>query len=265
MAHLGHELFLLMLNLSQSQDADHILSSFIDEMNTLQNQVTVRHLAGVATAGDTAIPIATAANHFGTIVLDIFEPFFTTKAPGRGSGLGLAQIYGIVRQHQGHVTVATQLGEGATFTIYLPSESVPSIPRSHQGLPPLLTGSGETILIVEDDGPIREALSASLETLNYRTLMAKDGQEALGIWQQHKADIALVLSDVIMPNMGGIALFHALREKESTVKIILMTGHPMEARLEDLRAQGLNGWLSKPPGLEDLAEVISQVLLAGDG
>jgi two-component system cell cycle sensor histidine kinase/response regulator CckA len=194
----------------------------------------------------------------------IFEPFFTTKEPGRGSGLGLAQVHGIVGAHEGHIDVASQVGQGATFTIYLPA--LPLHPPevltdvSLQALPALTKGEGEIILVVEDSASARRAVVESLELLGYQVLEVANGQEALTVLEEHGEEIALVLSDVVMPGMGGVALLHALRERGSTVPVVMLTGHAMQREMEDLQEQGMLEWLSKPPRLEELAEVIARAL-----
>jgi signal transduction histidine kinase/ActR/RegA family two-component response regulator len=189
----------------------------------------------------------------------IFEPFFTTKAP-QGSGLGLAQVHGIVGSHEGHIAVDTQFGKGTTFTIYLPNMPLESPEPSTLEMESLVKGQGETILVVEDNAAARKALVASLQQLNYRTIEAINGREALVILKQHSDKIALVLSDVVMPKMGGNALLQNLKQQGATVPIVMLTGHPMEKELDDLQAQGLSGWLLKPPSLEQLAEMIVQTL-----
>jgi two-component system cell cycle sensor histidine kinase/response regulator CckA len=197
------------------------------------------------------------------ILPHIFEPFFTTKAP-LGSGLGLAQVHGIVGQHGGRIDVETHMGKGTTFTIYLPAllvhSSKPSGVPGPGELPTLPTGKGETILVVEDNAVVRKALVESLELLNYRTREAMNGQEALAMLEQHSDDIDLLLSDVVMPGMGGMALLHALKERGLTVRVVMMTGHSLEKELDDLRAHGMIDWLPKPPELEQLAEVVPRAL-----
>jgi len=190
----------------------------------------------------------------------IFEPFFTTRAP-LGSGLGLAQVYGIVGQHGGRIDVDTEVGKGTTFTIYLPVHlAEQSATARSGGLSALATGQGEIILIVEDDTAVRKALLDSLEGLNYTVLEAANGQEALTLLEQYGDDIALLLSDVVMPGMGGMALLHALKEKGLRVPVVMLTGHLLEKELEDLRAQDIIDWLPKPPKLEQLAEVVARAL-----
>jgi PAS domain S-box-containing protein len=190
----------------------------------------------------------------------IFEPFFTTKAPGQGSGLGLAQVHGIVGQHRGHIDVETQINEGTSFIIYLPAL------QQHPGEPPrpdaatLPRGRGQVVLVVEDEDAVRAALVDSMKQLNYRTLAAGNGQQALRLMQEQGDQIALILSDVVMPGMGGIPLFRALRQKGWQTPVILLTGHPMQTELEALRTQGLSDWLPKPPSLERLAQAVANAL-----
>jgi two-component system cell cycle sensor histidine kinase/response regulator CckA len=190
----------------------------------------------------------------------IFEPFFTTRAP-QGSGLGLAQVHGIVGAHEGHIDVQSQVDQGTTFTIYLPMySSKPSPVPTQEELPALPRGRGETILVVEDDAVVQKALADGLELLNYRVLEVANGQEALEMLEQRRGEISLVLSDVVMPQMGGIALIHALRERGLTVPVVMLTGHAIHREMEELRAQGMIDWLPKPPRLEELARVIARAL-----
>jgi len=190
----------------------------------------------------------------------IFEPFFTTKDPGQGSGLGLAQVHGIVGQHGGHIGVETQVGAGTTFTIYLPALVEHPAAQLVLDVPGAPQGQGETVLVVEDGAAVRAALVASLEEWNYRVLEAVNGREALALMEERGEQIALVVSDVVMPEIGGIALFHALREKGWQTPVILLTGHPMGDELDELRAQGLSAWLTKPPSIEQLAWALGEAL-----
>jgi two-component system cell cycle sensor histidine kinase/response regulator CckA len=177
-----------------------------------------------------------------------------------------------VKQHEGHVDVTSTPGEGATFSLYLPT----LVAQKPQSRPPRTDdlvqgqGQGQTILVVEDSDVTREAVVRSLELLNYQVLEAANGREALALLEQ-QADqaggdgdqIELVLSDMVMPEMGGRALFYELRQRDPTIKVVLLTGHPLKEDLVELQTQGLSGWLLKPPSLEQLAEVIAQALAEG--
>jgi two-component system, cell cycle sensor histidine kinase and response regulator CckA len=225
-------------------------------------------LSGMA-AGDWArITVSDSGTGISATTLPhIFEPFFTTKGPGQGSGLGLAQVYGIVKQHKGYIDVQSAAGRGTTFTIYLPVLAATRLAETAVALPTVLQGQGETILIVEDNELLREALASILVLLNYEVLTAADGREALAILEQDGAGelpgpaIALVLSDLVMPNMGGEALLQAMRQRGLTTPFLILGGHPMEAeRRQSLQTQGCAGWLLKPIGTEELATAVARAL-----
>jgi PAS domain S-box-containing protein len=188
----------------------------------------------------------------------IFEPFFTTKETGTGAGLGLAQVHGIVGQHGGHIGVDTEVGKGTTFTIHLPALPVRAPQPSEPAPADLATGHGERILVVEDQPSLRGALAETVASLSYEVLVATSGADALALLERDEVDV--VLSDVVMPEMGGIALFHTLREKGLDVPVVLLTGHPMEEELEALIERGLNGYLLKPPRAEELANLLAELL-----
>jgi two-component system cell cycle sensor histidine kinase/response regulator CckA len=189
----------------------------------------------------------------------IFEPFFTTKEHGKGTGLGLAQVYGIVQQHDAFIDVATAVAQGTTFHLYFPAlDEPPEAKRLLDESVPL--GAGQLVLVVEDDETIRQALVESLAMLNYQVLQAENGREAMAQVEQQQDQIAVVISDIIMPEMGGIALFHTLREREFSIPFILITGYVVEKDMENLRALGLRGWLAKPLDLDKLAQLLQQTL-----
>ncbi|HSF83497.1 MAG TPA: ATP-binding protein [Anaerolineales bacterium] len=197
------------------------------------------------------------------ILPHIFEPFFTTKSPSLGTGLGLAQVYGIVKQHEGHIDVSANRAEGTKFVLYFPALTVAQPEVDDMPGTDLIIGQGETILVVEDETPTRDALVDGLELLNYKALAAANGREALAYLEQFGDQIALVLSDVVMPEIGGIALFNAMREKEYFQPVVFLTGHPLVDELEKMRTQGLKAWLLKPPRLEQLARMLALVLGRG--
>jgi signal transduction histidine kinase len=188
----------------------------------------------------------------------IFEPFFTTRAP-LGSGLGLAQVYGIVKQHEGYIDVSTKVGEGTTFTIYLPALPAPlSVPVSLETTVPI-KGDGETILVVEDNSLVRQALMDSLKILNYCVLGAADGREVLALLEQHGDEIALVLYDPAM-SAGRMELSHRFREIAPSVRVVILTDYPQEGDRDELAPAGVVGRLRKPVSLEQLAQVVAHAL-----
>ncbi len=186
----------------------------------------------------------------------IFEPFFTTKAPVE-TGLGLSQVHGIVKAHAGHIDVTSTVGQGATFTIYWPLHT-PEATISPAVPPAMLIqkGHGETLLLVEDDAIVRKAIAESLTALNYQVLETTNGQEALSIIKERRDTIAVVVSDVVMPKMGGVALYHALQQQDIDIPVILLTGHPLNGELATLHVE----WMLKPPDLAALSANIARIL-----
>lgn len=190
----------------------------------------------------------------------IFEPFFTTKEPGKGSGLGLAQVYGIVGQHGGHIGLNTEMGVGTTFSIYLPAFALPPTETPPPNIASLPRGMGELILVVEDGAPLRLALKETLESLDYRVLEAANGAEALALMAAQGETVALVLSDVVMPETGGVELLNTLRREGWQTPVILLTGHVVNQERANAPEQEGTAWLTKPPSLEQLAQTIATLL-----
>jgi signal transduction histidine kinase/CheY-like chemotaxis protein/HAMP domain-containing protein len=188
----------------------------------------------------------------------IFEPFFTTKPRGQGTGLGLAQVHGIVKQHDGFITVTSTPVEGTTFTIYLPAADVSKgafVQRPDETNMAAL-GGDETILLVEDNPFARTAVHDALQEMGYRVLEAENGQQALMLLQQEPDAIDLVISDSVMPEMGGLALHERLARDFTKVHFIMMSGYSPEIR-DDIV------WVKKPFTISELTGKIRQVL-AGD-
>jgi nitrogen-specific signal transduction histidine kinase/CheY-like chemotaxis protein len=190
----------------------------------------------------------------------IFEPFFTTKPQGEGTGLGLSQVFGIVRQHGGFIDVGSRIGEGTTFTIYLPALIRGDAVATEVQVTGAPRGNGETILVVEDAASIRAAVCEILEALNYHTLQAANGEEALAVFEQHADRIDLVVSDLVMPEMGGKALHGALRRRRPGLKMILMTGYPLGGVTRELLQDQELSWLQKPLTTLGLAEAVHKAL-----
>ncbi|HEY1271486.1 MAG TPA: ATP-binding protein, partial [Terriglobales bacterium] len=186
----------------------------------------------------------------------IFEPFFTTKEPGKGTGLGLATVYGIVSQSRGHVAVESKLGAGTTFRVYLPALDAPASAARMQQEMDAPRGSG-TVLFVEDEVALRELGAEALHRLGYRVLCAGNGLEALAISDQHPGRIDVVVTDLVMPRMGGLELIEKLQRKRSSFGVIFMSGYTDAAVLKGVKLARDTILLHKPFSTELLARSIS--------
>jgi two-component system, cell cycle sensor histidine kinase and response regulator CckA len=159
----------------------------------------------------------------------IFEPFFTTKEPGKGTGLGLSTVYGIVKQSGGHIWVYSEIGRGTTFKLYFPPHHGAERVREPEPSTPPVLGSGATILLVEDEPPVRSTVRRLLERHGYRVLEAANGHDALSLIATRSSEIRLVVSDMVMPGMGGMELATRLRSIVPQMPVLLMTGYTEEA------------------------------------
>jgi signal transduction histidine kinase/CheY-like chemotaxis protein len=191
----------------------------------------------------------------------VFEPFFTTKEFGKGTGLGLATVYGIVRRHHGWIEVQSQLGQGTTFKIFLPpaDPDTEAIPPS--GCLTSLRGGSETILLVEDEPPVRWTVRHVLERFGYRVLEAGAGVEALALWHQHHKDIALLLTDVVMPaGLSGQDLAEQFKTQKPDLKVIYTSGYSASVAGKGLDAPEGVTFLQKPFDADQLAAAVRQCL-----
>jgi CheY-like chemotaxis protein len=188
----------------------------------------------------------------------IFDPFFTTKGKSRGTGLGLASAYGIVRNHHGIITVYSEPGQGTTFTIHLPLSDKAALQEDleQKGL---IKGSG-TILLVDDEEMILEVGQSMLEKLGYRVIVAAGGEAALAIVRREEEDIDLVVLDLIMPGMPGGIVFEEIREIHPQMPVLLSSGYSLNGQAKDIMRKGCNGFLQKPFNLSELSQKIDQIL-----
>jgi signal transduction histidine kinase/CheY-like chemotaxis protein len=194
------------------------------------------------------------------VVSHLFEPFFTTKEAGKGPGLGLTSVYGIVHQHKGWMNVVSVEGKGTSFRLYLPVLEKAKTVRT--AIPHLIGGQGhnETILLVDDEVAVRSVCAEALSMFGYRVLSAADGQTAFKIWEQHRDAIDLVLTDMKMPGMDGLDLADKLWKVKPALKIVIMSGFSMETVRDGAAGGAGYTLLSKPFDLETLALTLRHCL-----
>ena len=188
----------------------------------------------------------------------IFDPFFTTKGQGRGTGLGLASAYGIIKNHHGIITVYSETGHGTTFNIHLPlsDEEAHQEDINQNGI---IKGWG-TILLVDDEDMVLEVGRAMLQKLGYRALVAAGGEQALDVLKRMGGEIDLVVLDLIMPGIPGSKVFHRIREIHPNMPVILSSGYSINGQAKEFMDQGCNGFLQKPFNLSELSQKIYHVM-----
>jgi PAS domain S-box-containing protein len=188
----------------------------------------------------------------------IFEPFFTTKAVGRGTGLGLASAYGIIKNHNGIIDVYSEKGHGTTFKIYLPA-SDKTVPEEKQIGEKLFKGT-ETILLVDDEEMVIDIGREIFEKLGYEVITAAGGTEAVHVLEQNKEKIDLVILDMIMPDMSGGETFDKLKATRADVKVLLSSGYTIDGQASEILNRGCNGFIQKPFNLKKISHKIRQIL-----
>ncbi len=191
----------------------------------------------------------------------IFEPFFTTKEPGKGTGMGLAMVYGIMQNHSGFVEVGTAVGQGTTFTLYLPQAKQAVLTQEPAREEAPVRGSGK-VLLVDDEELVRNVAARLLKHLGYEVEMASDGQDAADYYREHWREITLVILDMIMPRMNGRECFHALQAINPEVKAILITGYDKNHGAQGILDEGVQGFVQKPFELNQFSKAIDQAIQA---
>jgi CheY-like chemotaxis protein len=191
----------------------------------------------------------------------IFEPFFTTKDVGKGSGLGLATVFGIVEQHQGWISVYSEIGQGTTFHVYLPRLAHCEAIETAQPTLTSVRGGNETILVVEDDPTLLNSLRTSLSLLGYRVLDASTAAAALEVWKLHRDEIHMLLTDLVIPGgMTGKALGQRLLQENPRLKVVYASGYSTELADTDFTLEEGVNFLAKPFRAHNLSRTIRESL-----
>jgi CheY-like chemotaxis protein len=177
---------------------------------------------------------------------------------GRGSGLGLASVYGIIKNHGGFINVSSEIGHGTAFSIFLPASDKRIV--DERKLSGEVSGGGETILLVDDEAVITEVMEKALTFTGFKVFVARSGEEAIEAYGKNRDRIDLVVLDMIMPGMNGGKVFDRLREMNPGVKVILSSGYSIDGDASCIMARGCNGFIQKPFGIKELSLKIREVL-----
>ena len=188
----------------------------------------------------------------------IFEPFFTTKEMGRGTGLGLASAYGIIKNHGGHINVYSEKGHGTTFNLYLPASD--KVVEREARKPRELQQGSETILLVDDEDITMEVGEEILHELGYKVITARNGLEALAAYKDHKDEIDLVILDMIMPDMGGGKTYDELKKINPEIKVLLSSGYSISGEASEILERGCNDFIQKPFNMKQLSAKMRHIL-----
>ncbi|MHB8522950.1 MAG: response regulator [Limisphaerales bacterium] len=198
------------------------------------------------------------------VMAHIFEPFYTTKAPGKGTGLGLATVYGIVKQHEGWIEVESEAGAGTTFKLLLPALRSAADTPTPTVTDDRRTGGSETILLVEDEPAVRSLAKMILERLGYRVWEAGSGVSASDVWKEHADEIDLLLTDMVMPDgLTGRDLAQQLEAQRSDLKVLYSSGYSADLVAQRMIIQEGVNFLQKPYTVEKLAQAVRDCLDAG--
>jgi PAS domain S-box-containing protein len=189
----------------------------------------------------------------------LFDPFFTTKEMGKGTGLGLASVYGIIKGHGGYIDVDSKIGQGTKFQIYIPvSDEKADIKPAKKKID--INKGTETILLVEDEEVVLDVSVKMLQKLGYTVLAAKNGEEAIGLYKEKQDTIDLVILDMILPEIGGGEVYDAIKEIKPDVRVLLASGYSVDSQAKQILSRGCNGFIQKPFNFSELSAKIKEIL-----
>jgi CheY-like chemotaxis protein len=193
----------------------------------------------------------------------IFEPFFTTKEIGKGTGLGLASVYGIIKNHDGFITVSSKEDKGSTFVIYLPASEKDIIKGTETGSGTKVVkdvNNSQTVLLIDDEHMIVEVGKEMLKVLGYEVLTARSGEKGVEVYQQNKDRVHLVILDMVMPNMGGTETYYRIKEINPDVKFLLSSGYSVNKEACKIVKNNSSGFIQKPFTINQLSEKVTTIL-----
>jgi signal transduction histidine kinase/ActR/RegA family two-component response regulator len=233
----------------------------IETQNITLDLEDTRHNADIPPGPYVLLTVSDTGHGMDRATLEkIYEPFFTTKDFGQGTGLGLASVYGIVKNHGGHIACYSEIGQGTTFKIHLPAiqkfwvnpDAPPAVEPSQ--------GGGETVLVADDEEHVRDIAQQALGRYGYSVLTASTGEEALTLYSENKEQIDLVLLDLGMPGMGGRRCLHKLLEMDPSVKVIIASGYSINGQVKETMREGAVGYVAKPYAIKDLLKEVQAAL-----
>jgi CheY-like chemotaxis protein len=192
----------------------------------------------------------------------IFEPFFTSRGLGKGTGLGLASVYGIVKAHGGYIDVHSEVGRGATFEIYLPA--IDKEPVREESIRKDLLRGKETVLLVDDEEIVMDVGNQMLKKLGYEVLTARSGKESIEAFRAKRDEIDLVILDMVMPDMNGGDVYDKIKQIKPEVKVLLSSGYSIEGQAAEILERGCDGFIQKPFNLPALSARLREILEARD-
>jgi CheY-like chemotaxis protein len=190
----------------------------------------------------------------------IFEPFYTTKQLGRGTGMGLASVYGTVKNHNGVINVSSVLGEGSVFSLYFPVLESRTESEEIKTNPVLMTRKKTNILLVDDEEIVRDMMTKALRSFGYKIVTCMDGMEAVDLYRQSWKDFDLVILDMMMPRMNGRDAFFEMRSINGDIKALLISGFSIDGEAQSLLDAGMKGFIQKPFNFNELSKIIGNIL-----